>query len=121
MPCPWSLLPRGWFVGLGDSYYIPREDLAGPRSRTSLCDTISGIFSSLRTQCSCCARCCGEVIVVNRRKLRVVRRVGEGGFSFVYVVEDVATGAVHAAKRMLCSNEDQVQQARREVDVQRVR
>ncbi len=102
------------------SYYIPREDLAAPQPRSSLWESVAGLVAGVRGLCCCCSRVCAEVITVNRRRLRVVRRVGEGGFSFVYVVEDVATGAVLAAKRMLCSNEDQVRQARREVEIQRV-
>ena len=61
-----------------------------------------------------------ERLAVNGRQLRVIDKVGEGGFSFVYVAEDTTTGARYAIKRMVLQSSEATQRARREVDVQRV-
>ncbi len=100
-----------------DAHYSRAEALTMAPAKRGPMHTVL----SLVRACLCCSRCFGEVLVVNRRRLRVLKQVGEGGFAFVYVVEDTATGQVFAAKRMLLSNEEQAQRARREVEVQRVR
>jgi hypothetical protein len=68
----------------------------------------------------CVSRCSGERVSFRGREFRLVRLVGEGGFSFVYAAEDVRTGAVMAVKKMLCQNEEQRERARREVEIQKV-
>ena len=101
-----------------------RGGAAGLRSspRHAGREGLTGQLAALLRRAIACARCgcCGEHITVNRRQLRVIERIGEGGFSFVYVAEDSATRTRYAVKRMLCQTTEQAQRARREIEVQRV-
>jgi serine/threonine kinase 16 len=53
------------------------------------------------------------------RKLRVVKELGEGGFSFIYMVRDEKTRKVYAMKKINCAVEEQVANARWEMKVHR--
>ncbi|PRW20781.1 Serine threonine- kinase 16 [Chlorella sorokiniana] len=72
----------------------------------------------------------GQEYQLGVRRLRVLRQLGEGGYSFVYLVRDVAAaggaGALlpsavgphtFALKRVLCGSEEQVREAEHEVAV----
>ena len=74
----------------------------------------------------------GRVFMVNGRSLRVVRLLGEGGYSFVYLVLETATTAAsagaasghgvgqhYALKRVLCGGAEALAEARQEVAVMR--
>lgn len=51
---------------------------------------------------------CARGIRLNGRRLATLRQIGEGGFSYVYLVEDMATGEHFALKRILIQSSDQV-------------
>lgn len=59
-------------------------------------------------------------IKVNGRTFKIVKVLGEGGFSFVYLAQDEASGRQFALKKIRCpgGNED-VRQAMREVEAYR--
>ncbi|KAF8604160.1 protein kinase [Ceratobasidium sp. AG-I] len=59
-------------------------------------------------------------IKVNGRSFVVKRVLGEGGFSFVYLVEDATSGRLFALKKIRCpTGEDGVREAMREVEAYR--
>eukprot|EP00124_Ichthyophonus_hoferi_P005406 Ihof_evm1s775 gene=Ihof_evmTU1s775 len=58
--------------------------------------------------------------MVNRRRLLLTKLLGEGGFSFVYLVEDVATKRRFALKKITCHDTEQLRSALREVELYRL-
>ncbi|KAM0332333.1 hypothetical protein ACHAQA_002610 [Verticillium albo-atrum] len=58
---------------------------------------------------------------INSRSFKILRLLGEGGFSYVYLVEDTATQAQYALKKIRCPfGAESVAQAMREVDAYRL-
>ncbi|KAH7162750.1 kinase-like domain-containing protein [Dactylonectria estremocensis] len=58
---------------------------------------------------------------INSRNFKIQRLLGEGGFSYVYLVEDTATHDLFALKKIRCPfGAESVQQAMREVDAYRL-
>ncbi|KID80154.1 Serine/threonine-protein kinase [Metarhizium brunneum] len=58
---------------------------------------------------------------INSRSFKILRLLGEGGFSYVYLVEDTATHELFALKKIRCPfGAESVQQAMREVDAYRL-
>lgn len=51
---------------------------------------------------------CRRGVRLNDRRLMIRRQIGEGGFSFVYLVEDVGTGERFALKRVILQTAEQV-------------
>ncbi|OJT03708.1 Serine/threonine-protein kinase ppk13 [Trametes pubescens] len=59
-------------------------------------------------------------VKINGRTFRIIRVLGEGGFSFVYLVEDENSGRQFALKKIRCpSGNEDVRQAMREVEAYR--
>ncbi|KAH7170639.1 kinase-like domain-containing protein [Dactylonectria macrodidyma] len=58
---------------------------------------------------------------INSRNFKIQRLLGEGGFSYVYLVEDTSTHDLFALKKIRCPfGAESVQQAMREVDAYRL-
>lgn len=58
---------------------------------------------------------------INSRSFKILRLLGEGGFSYVYLVEDTASHQTFALKKIRCPfGAESVQQAMREVDAYRL-
>ncbi|KJZ76707.1 hypothetical protein HIM_04043 [Hirsutella minnesotensis 3608] len=58
---------------------------------------------------------------VNSRSFKILRLLGEGGFSYVYLVEDTSSHQLFALKKIRCPfGAESVQQAMREVDAYRL-
>ncbi|KAL6895577.1 kinase-like domain-containing protein [Trichoderma longibrachiatum] len=58
---------------------------------------------------------------INSRSFKIQRLLGEGGFSYVYLVEDTSTHELFALKKIRCPfGAESVQQAMREVDAYRL-
>ncbi|KAM5351652.1 hypothetical protein ACJ41O_004375 [Fusarium nematophilum] len=58
---------------------------------------------------------------INSRSFKILRLLGEGGFSYVYLVEDTSTHELFALKKIRCPfGAESVQQAMREVDAYRL-
>lgn len=55
---------------------------------------------------------------INGRSYKIEKLLGEGGFSFVYLVTDTSSGRVYALKKILASGEA-VQAAMKEVEAYR--
>ncbi|KAI0400325.1 serine/threonine protein kinase/TGF-beta stimulated factor [Xylaria palmicola] len=54
---------------------------------------------------------------INARSLKILRLLGEGGFSYVYLVQDTATAELFALKKIQCPfGTESVEQAMREVE-----
>jgi serine/threonine kinase 16 len=54
---------------------------------------------------------------INSRSFKILRLLGEGGFSYVYLVEDTSTHALYALKKIRCPfGEESVSQALKEVE-----
>lgn len=60
-----------------------------------------------------------EYVTIGEKTLRLVKLIGEGGFSFVYLVKDSSDGKVYALKRIRAQDTEQLQKAITEVDVHR--
>ncbi|KAI0787851.1 Pkinase-domain-containing protein [Fomes fomentarius] len=59
-------------------------------------------------------------VKINGRTFKIIRVLGEGGFSFVYLAQDEASGRQFALKKIRCpSGQDDVRQAMREVEAYR--
>lgn len=57
---------------------------------------------------------------INGRSYRIVKLLGEGGFSFVYLIEDTSHGRFYALKKILVtSGQEGVKEAMREVEAYR--
>ncbi|KAG0268299.1 hypothetical protein BGZ95_002514 [Linnemannia exigua] len=66
--------------------------------------------------------CCmpNPTLSINRRSFKVIKLLGEGGFSFVYLVQDVATGRLYALKKIRCPfGSEGVQDAMKEAEMYR--
>ena len=67
----------------------------------------------------------GEVVTVGPRSLRVLKKIGEGGYSFVYLAEEVLPAPAprrpqhFALKKVLADSEEQLAAARHEIAVMR--
>lgn len=63
---------------------------------------------------------CGkDSIYVDNRKFNLKQRIGEGGFSYVDLVEDVQTHKAYALKRILCHSKEEEHIALQEVQIMR--
>ena len=66
----------------------------------------------------CCSKSSSrDVVVLNGRPLRKLSLIGEGGFAFVYLVEDTSTGAQYALKQVRCAESEHVESALREAEL----
>ncbi|KAG9286470.1 hypothetical protein G9A89_014636 [Geosiphon pyriformis] len=75
-------------------------------------DTLYGVTS-------CCFP--NPTLFINRHTFKVIKLLGEGGFSFVYLVKDVSTGRLYALKKIRCSIESgAVKDAMKEVEMYRL-
>ncbi|KAG0303015.1 hypothetical protein BGZ98_007057 [Dissophora globulifera] len=66
--------------------------------------------------------CClpNPTLYINLRSFKVIKLLGEGGFSFVYLVQDVATGRLYALKKIRCPfGSEGVQDAMKEAEMYR--
>src|ERR1700760_5062053 len=58
---------------------------------------------------------------INSRSFKILRLLGEGGFSYVYLVEDTSTHALYALKKIRCPfGEESVSRALREVEAHKL-
>ncbi|KAM9085648.1 serine/threonine-protein kinase 16 isoform 2-T5 [Megaptera novaeangliae] len=64
-----------------------------------------------------CSR--GTVIIDNKRYL-FIQKLGEGGFSYVDLVEGLHDGQFYALKRILCHEQQDREEAQREADMHRL-
>ncbi|KAI8137439.1 kinase-like domain-containing protein [Fennellomyces sp. T-0311] len=80
---------------------------------SALRDTLYGVTS-------CCFP--NPTIQINKKTFKVIRLLGEGGYAFVYLVQDVPTGRLYALKKIRCppGDQDAVADAMREVDMYRM-
>jgi len=81
-----------------------------------LSSLLSSIFGPVL---SCLSGCGGMQIKLRDRKFRVMSTLGEGGFSFVYLVRDTRSRKQFACKRILAQSEEQSRDVRWEVEVHR--
>ena len=77
-------------------------------------DLVSGLYAWLTSLC-CAVNCTTTTMKVNERNCKVVKLLAEGGFSFVYLVEDGKTK--YALKKVLSQLPEASQAARWEVQV----
>jgi len=60
-----------------------------------------------------------EEIPINGSRVRIIKQLGEGGYAFVYLVEDVNTGRKYALKKMMAADGEQKAVAKTEVNIMR--
>ncbi|KAG0085557.1 hypothetical protein BGZ93_007842 [Podila epicladia] len=80
------------------------------------------IVATITDAISSFAGCClpNPTLYINRRSFKVIKLLGEGGFSFVYLVQDVATGRLYALKKIRCPfGSEGVQDAMKEAEMYR--
>ncbi|RSH91998.1 hypothetical protein EHS25_009369 [Saitozyma podzolica] len=69
------------------------------------------------TQCLCKP---DATLKINGRSYKIERLLGEGGFSFVYLIQDTSNGRLYALKKILVtSGQEGVKEAMREVEAYR--
>ncbi|KAL6811337.1 kinase-like domain-containing protein [Trichoderma sp. SZMC 28013] len=81
------------------------------------------IFADLFYSFGNCLNCFpgSPTLKINSRSFKIQRLLGEGGFSYVYLVEDTSTHELFALKKIRCPfGAESVQQAMREVDAYRL-
>ena len=78
--------------------------------------------STFSACCAALARCCSftKTVTVGGRQYAVLRQVGEGGYSYVYLVEDKVSRAPMAMKKIRCATPEALRQTRWEVQVHQV-
>jgi serine/threonine kinase 16 len=76
----------------------------------SFMDVLSAAVHSVFGACS------SRTLRINGRRLRVLRQLAEGGYSYVYLCEDLRTKQRYAVKQMLLQSHEQRQAARREIE-----
>ncbi|GFR28810.1 cyclin-G-associated kinase [Trichonephila clavata] len=57
----------------------------------------------------------GQVVELEKQKLRVKRVIAEGGFGYVFVAQDISTGKEYALKRLLAGDNDASKSILREI------
>ncbi|CAG8586494.1 12519_t:CDS:2 [Funneliformis caledonium] len=81
---------------------------------------MSLVLSSFRDTFYAVTSCCfpNPTLHINRRTFKVIKLLGEGGFSFVYLVQDASTGRQYALKKIRCPfGSDSVKNAMKEADM----
>ncbi|KIK66664.1 hypothetical protein GYMLUDRAFT_157468 [Collybiopsis luxurians FD-317 M1] len=74
-------------------------------------------LSSWGTSCLCSQ---GASVKINGRTFKIIKVLGEGGFSFVYLAQDEGSGRQFALKKIRCpTGNDGVKEAMREVEAYR--
>ena len=82
---------------------------------TLLSDLVAGLYAWLTSLC-CAVNCTTTTMKVNERNCKVVKMLAEGGFSFVYLVEDDKKKK-YALKKVLSQLPEQSELARWEIKV----
>eukprot|EP00299_Pterocystis_sp_00344_P007056 c2094_g1_i1.p1 GENE.c2094_g1_i1~~c2094_g1_i1.p1 ORF type:complete len:310 (+),score=81.20 c2094_g1_i1:33-962(+) len=67
--------------------------------------------------CDCFAWNKKQLVKINNHTFKVKHQLGEGGFSFVFLVEDLRTGQLFALKRTYCQTPEQLKKAIFEAEV----
>jgi serine/threonine kinase 16 len=75
-----------------------------------------GVWAAVEALLSSCG-CMSRRIRVNSRTLRVLRQLAEGGYSFVFLVEDLRTRHRYAVKQVLAQSPEARRAVREEVEV----
>lgn len=84
---------------------------------------MSLVLSSVRDTLYAVTSCCfpNPTLHINRRTFKVIKLLGEGGFSYVHLVQDTSTGRYFALKKIRCQfGTDSVKDAMKEVDMYRL-
>ncbi|KAF9157850.1 hypothetical protein DFQ26_008248, partial [Actinomortierella ambigua] len=85
-------------------------------------NNINALLDSIQETIGAFTACClpTPTLSINRRSFKVIKLLGEGGFSFVYLVQDVATGRLYALKKIRCPfGSEGVQDAMKEAEMYR--
>jgi len=97
----------------------PPLRIGGAAHRAMVFGVLADLWSSLYawiTSLCCAVNCTTATMKVNDKTLRVVKLLAEGGFSFVYLVED-SSKKQYALKKVLSQLPEQSELARWEVQV----
>ncbi|KAJ3993471.1 Pkinase-domain-containing protein [Lentinula boryana] len=88
---------------------------------TTLKDQAKDALWALSAGWSSCVMCQQEARVkINGRTFKIIKVLGEGGFSFVYLAQDEGSGRQFALKKIRCpTGNDGVKEAMREVEAYR--
>ncbi len=84
---------------------------------------MASILADLVYSISSCLHCfpSNPQLKINSRSFKILRLLGEGGFSYVYLVEDASMHTLYALKKIRCPfGEESVSRALREVDAHRL-
>ncbi|GAA6022087.1 hypothetical protein JCM10207_001043 [Rhodosporidiobolus poonsookiae] len=82
---------------------------------TALLDSAKDAFWALTSALPCCKQ--DATLKLNGRQFKVLKLLGEGGFSYVYLAQDQESGRLFALKKIRCPlGSDSVKQALKEVE-----
>ncbi|KAI8991894.1 kinase-like domain-containing protein [Mycotypha africana] len=82
---------------------------------SSLLEVLSSVLGTFSSFAGCCIP--NANLSINGRAYRVVKLLGEGGFSFVYLVQD-GSGNFYALKKIRCTlGTEDAELAQREIDI----
>ncbi|KAK2073079.1 hypothetical protein P8C59_007388 [Phyllachora maydis] len=86
-----------------------------------MAQAVLDIITSSLGDCLSCFPRGSSTLKINNRSFKILRLLGEGGFSYVYLVADTATGEHLALKKIRCPfGAESVAQALREVEAYRL-
>jgi serine/threonine kinase 16 len=83
----------------------------------TLAELIQSVYAS-RAYASGLAHFSDATLKINGRSYKIVKFLGEGGFSFVYLINDTSSGRVYALKKIMASG-DAIQAAMKEIEAYR--
>ncbi|KAJ1979964.1 Serine/threonine-protein kinase env7 [Dimargaris xerosporica] len=66
-------------------------------------DLVSSMIDMTRTAMSQCFPSSPEVLQINNKTYKVLHRLGEGGFSMVYLIRDLGSAREYAVKKVRCA------------------
>eukprot|EP00002_Diphylleia_rotans_P013170 TRINITY_DN2566_c0_g1_i1.p1 TRINITY_DN2566_c0_g1~~TRINITY_DN2566_c0_g1_i1.p1 ORF type:complete len:315 (-),score=58.39 TRINITY_DN2566_c0_g1_i1:532-1476(-) len=61
-----------------------------------------------------------RLVVIDGKRYRTLQLLGEGGFSFVYLVEELSSGKRYALKKILAQDREQIESAHQEIEVHKI-
>ena len=96
-----------------------RVPLMGSESRVSGLTEAMGSFLQMCKEMveSVIGSCFGKHFVIHGKRFQMIRVLGEGGFSFVYLVKSRSSGDLYAIKRIYAQNTEQKLNVRWEIQV----
>ncbi|KAL1284100.1 Serine/threonine-protein kinase [Trichinella pseudospiralis] len=100
----WKLIASSQSESRGNLHFINRRFLLTRKEEPCNNDSIYRAIVRMSCVWLDMFRCMNnaELVTFNERVFRIRKRLGEGAFSFVYLVQERSTGKLYAMKRIVC-------------------